>query len=88
MADHVTRWLDERGRRCPLPIVALMRAAQATPGTVVAVIADDPAARFDVPAWCRLKGAQFLGEQPVPDGGGGTAYVVRLPADTGSSPVA
>lgn len=73
-------WLDERGRRCPLPIVALGRAAAAhPPGTVVGLLADDPAAEYDVPAWCRLKGGAYLGTTDVPDGGAGVAYLVRLP---------
>ena len=73
-------WLDERGRRCPLPVVALMRATGThQPGHVVAVISDDPAAEHDIPAWCRLKGADFIGQVDPPDGGAGRAFVVRLP---------
>jgi tRNA 2-thiouridine synthesizing protein A len=30
-------------------------------GTVLAVLADDPAAAADIPAWCRLRGQQYLG---------------------------
>jgi len=70
--------LDERGRRCPLPVLALARAcAQHPEGTVIAVLSDDPAATFDIPAWCRLKGSTFLGEQDPPDAGAGRAYLVR-----------
>ena len=73
-------WLDERGRRCPLPVIALMRATSTyPPGLVVAVMSDDPAAEHDIPAWCRLKGAMFLEDIPPRDGGAGRAYVVRLP---------
>lgn len=71
--------LDERGRRCPQPVIALMRAAARTPGRVVIVLADDPAAEYDIPAWCRLKGAQFLSQSAPPDTGPGVAYRVRLP---------
>lgn len=77
-------WLDERGRRCPLPIIALARAqgqwlADGARADIVAcVLADDPAAQFDVPAWCRLKGADYLGEVPATDGAGGSGYVVRF----------
>lgn len=74
VADTV---LDERGRRCPLPVIALMRACTAAPGSVIEVLADDPAARHDIPAWCRLKGAVYLGEFPTTDERGGSAYVVR-----------
>lgn len=71
-------WLDERGRRCPAPVIALLRATTARPNTVIAVIADDPAAQYDIPAWCRLKGADFLGVADPPSGSG-RAYYVRMP---------
>ena len=75
----VDTWLDERGRRCPLPVIALMRATQQAPaGHVIAVLSDDPAALYDIPAWCRLKGAEFIGEMTPPDAGLGTGYVVRF----------
>lgn len=77
---NIDIWADERGKRCPMPVVALMRATTAQPpGSVIAVISDDPAARHDIPAWCRLKGAAFLGELDPPDGGAGRSYVVKLP---------
>jgi tRNA 2-thiouridine synthesizing protein A len=44
-------------------------------GEVIGVVADDPAARSDVPAWCRLRQHDFVGEQPQPDGVPG--YLVR-----------
>lgn len=57
--------LDERGRRCPLPVIALARAvAAAEPGEVVELLADDPAAVHDVPAWCRLRGQELLVAEP------------------------
>jgi tRNA 2-thiouridine synthesizing protein A len=72
-------WLDERGQRCPLPVIALNRAAQAAPpGQVIGVLADDPAAAYDIPAWCRLKGFTFVGDEPPPDEGAGRAYLVAL----------
>lgn len=71
--------LDERGKRCPLPVVALMHATRLHPaGTVVAVLSDDPAAAHDIPAWCRLKGAEFIEQSLPPDGGAGSSFVVRL----------
>ena len=73
------RWLDERGKRCPLPVIALMRAAQQAPsGHVIAVLSDDPAALYDIPAWCRLKGHAYLAAEPPPDGGTGHAYLVEI----------
>jgi tRNA 2-thiouridine synthesizing protein A len=35
-------------------------------GEVVRVLADDPAAANDIPAWCRMKGQEYLGS-PEPD---------------------
>jgi tRNA 2-thiouridine synthesizing protein A len=59
--------VDSRGRRCPLPIIDLARRMPSVPiGTVVRVLADDPAAANDIPAWCRMKGQDYLGS-PGPD---------------------
>ncbi|MFG1608291.1 sulfurtransferase TusA family protein [Actinoplanes sp. NPDC049265] len=55
--------IDCLGQRCPLPVIALARLLKnAEVGTEVRVLADDPAAANDIPAWCRLKGQEFLGE--------------------------
>ena len=59
--------VDSRGRRCPLPIIDLARRMPSVPvGAVVRVLADDPAAANDIPAWCRMKGQDYLGS-PAPD---------------------
>ncbi|MFN8472248.1 MAG: sulfurtransferase TusA family protein [Anaerolineae bacterium] len=34
------------------------------PGTRVVVVAHDPGAPIDLPAWCRLTGHQYLAEAP------------------------
>jgi tRNA 2-thiouridine synthesizing protein A len=61
--------LDCRGRRCPLPILDLARhIGDVGIGAVVAVEADDPAARPDIAAWCRMRGQEYLGESQAPDG--------------------
>jgi tRNA 2-thiouridine synthesizing protein A len=61
--------LDQRGRRCPLPIVELARTISDVPvGEILGVAADDPAARLDVPAWCRMRGHEYVGEHAAPDG--------------------
>jgi tRNA 2-thiouridine synthesizing protein A len=61
--------VDCRGRRCPLPVIELARRlADVEVGAVVAVAADDPAARLDVPAWCRMRGQDYLGETAAADG--------------------
>ena len=61
--------LDCRGRRCPLPVIELAKHIGDVPvGDTVELAADDPAARLDVPAWCRLRGHDYLGESTAPDG--------------------
>jgi TusA-related sulfurtransferase len=71
------RTCDERGQRCPLPVIALGRASSVlAPGSLVAVLSDDEAAATDIPAWARLRGATYLGAAPAPDGRGGDAYYV------------
>jgi tRNA 2-thiouridine synthesizing protein A len=59
--------LDCLGQRCPLPVIALAkRIRTADMGEVLRVLADDPAAANDIPAWCRMKKQEFLGS-PAPD---------------------
>lgn len=79
--------VDARGLRCPLPVIRLAAAARgAAPGTQVVVLATDPAARHDVPAWCRMRG-HTLAEVSEAADGGHTAYrvVVGAPATPGTS---
>lgn len=69
--------VDACGLRCPLPVIRLAQAARdAPPGAVIEVWATDPAARSDIPAWCRMRGQDYLGE--VPADGAHAAYRVRL----------
>jgi len=68
--------LDCRGVPCPRPIIELARAVtEVGVGDTVAVTADDPAARVDVAAWCRMRGQEYVGEEVAPDGV--PTYVVR-----------
>ena len=68
--------VDARGRRCPLPILDLARhIGDITVGDTITVEADDPAARPDIAAWCRMRGHDYLGERAAPDGVPG--YEVR-----------
>ena len=61
--------LDCRAMRCPLPVIELARhVGDVALGEVVAVVATDPAARHDVPAWCRMRGHRYLGEDRAADG--------------------
>ena len=59
--------LDARGLRCPLPVIRLAEAARNAPaGTVINVLASDPAARHDIPAWCRMRGHELCEMTEVP----------------------
>jgi tRNA 2-thiouridine synthesizing protein A len=79
------RRVDARGRRCPLPVIDLARAVRDTEADggvdggvdVVEVLADDPAAATDIPAWCRMRGHTYLGSRG-PDDSGVTTYTVRV----------
>jgi tRNA 2-thiouridine synthesizing protein A len=54
--------LDCLGQRCPLPVIELARRLPEIPiGGVVRVLADDPAAAVDIPAWCRMRGHEYVG---------------------------
>lgn len=61
--------VDARGLRCPLPVIRLAAAALELPdGALVEVLATDPAAVHDVPAWARMRGHTWLGSNTDPDG--------------------
>lgn len=67
--------IDATGRRCPLPVIDLAKSiAQVPVGAVVAVIADDPAAAADIPAWCRMRQHEYVGTDARGDM---TSYLVR-----------
>lgn len=60
--------LDCRQLRCPLPVIELARHfREVAIGEVVAVAATDVAARVDIPAWCRMRKQEFVGEEPADD---------------------
>jgi tRNA 2-thiouridine synthesizing protein A len=45
-----------------MPVIALARRLPELPvGAVLRVLADDPAAANDIPAWCRLRDQEFVG---------------------------
>ena len=53
--------VDARGLRCPLPVIRLAAAAQdASAGTRIVVLTSDPAARHDIPAWCRMRDHELV----------------------------
>ena len=74
--ERATLELDCRGQRCPLPVIELARRIhEIKAGEVVAVVATDVAAGVDIPAWCRMRGQDYLGQDRAPDGA--PRYLVR-----------
>lgn len=70
--------INALGRKCPLPIIMLAeRIGLVAVGEVVEVLADDPAAKTDVPAWCGLKSHNFAGFADLPGDGGWAFYIRR-----------
>jgi tRNA 2-thiouridine synthesizing protein A len=54
--------IDALGRKCPIPIIMLAEQIRDVPvGEIISVLADDPAAYTDVPAWCGMKSHEFEG---------------------------
>ncbi|RSN44516.1 cysteine desulfurase [Streptomyces sp. WAC 04229] len=67
--------VDAIGRRCPIPVIELAKVIGDVPvGGTVRVLSDDEAARLDIPAWCEMRGQEYVGEEREERG---TAYLVR-----------
>lgn len=67
--------VDSLGKRCPIPVIELAKVIGDVPvGGLVRVLSDDEAARLDIPAWCEMRGQEYLGEEPADKG---AAYLVR-----------
>jgi tRNA 2-thiouridine synthesizing protein A len=61
--------IDALGRKCPIPIIMLaQRIREVAVGQIVAVLADDPAAKSDIPAWCGIKSQEFVDATALPSG--------------------
>ena len=53
--------LDTSGLLCPLPVLkARKRLAGMAPGSLLRVLADDPAARVDFPHFCAEQGHELV----------------------------
>ncbi len=53
--------LDARGLICPMPVIRTQnRIAELSPGDELEIVATDPGALADIPAWCRVHGHQVL----------------------------
>ena len=72
----MTLEIDCRGLVCPAPVIELARRREEVEvGDLLAVVSTDAAARYDVPAWCRMTGQEYVGEEAAEDGV--PRYVVR-----------
>ena len=68
-ADGPLVTIDALGRKCPIPIIMLAQRINEVPiGSIIAVLADDPAAETDVPAWCMMKSHDHVHTQPLERG--------------------
>lgn len=75
-ADTPALELDCRGLLCPRPVIELAKHVADVPdGAVIAVVADDVAAALDIPAWCRMRGHEYVGSDRAADGV--ARYLVR-----------
>lgn len=77
MADAGITLVDARGLRCPLPVLRLAAAARgAAAGQCFDLLADDPAASHDVPAFARERG--WAAVAPTPEPHGATRYRITI----------
>ena len=57
MSTNAAKTLDVKGMLCPIPVLKAKQAISQVPlGGVLEVIATDPAAKQDIPAWVRRTG--------------------------------
>lgn len=69
--------INALGRKCPIPIIMLAeRIGEVPVGQLIEVLADDPATRTDIPAWCGLKSQEFVQAAELP-AESGWAFLVR-----------
>ena len=71
-------------------MIRLAEAARSAPaGTSIVVLATDPAARYDIAAWCRMRGHELhemaeVGDLTEMPGTSETAGVTDLPEPSGT----
>ncbi len=73
--DAPVTTIDARGLLCPAPVIELAKAAAGLRAGVIELIADDPAAETDIPAWCRMRNAQLLNRESQSDS---TRYTILI----------
>ena len=67
--------IDATGLLCPLPVLRARKALARLPrGAVLRLLADDPAARIDLPHFCAEAGHALLAEEDL---GTHRAWLIR-----------
>ena len=62
---RVARVVDARGSFCPMPLMELIRAVEASAeGELVAVYSSDRGSRIDIPRWAERAGHRVVGVYP------------------------
>lgn len=70
--------IDAIGLLCPLPVLKIAkRLRQLEPGTILEILADDPAARIDIPHFCNEAGHELVSSESTPSSGENT-YLYRV----------
>jgi len=73
-ADHI---LDATGLLCPLPVLrAAKRMRSLSPGEILEIRADDPAAVIDIPHFCTEQSYELLASD---EKAGLQIYLIRKP---------
>lgn len=68
--------LDATGLKCPMPVLRARRALKPLDtGQILRMLADDPAAQKDVPAFCETTGHALVAMEEADNGA--TAYLIR-----------
>jgi len=75
MELQVTKTIDAKGQKCPMPVLLAARGIKGmAPGEVMLIEATDGGSRSDIPAWARDTGNELL-ETSTEDGF--YRYVIR-----------
>ncbi|SHE68302.1 tRNA 2-thiouridine synthesizing protein A [Ruegeria intermedia] len=73
-----TETLDALGLLCPLPVLKARKRLKSMPaGSVLRLLADDPAAVVDVPHFCAESGHELVAQQDMSDH---QVYLIRKSA--------
>lgn len=66
---RLARGLDARNLICPMPVIRTQEHIKSlAPGDEFEVLATDPGALHDIPAWCRVHGHRIVSmEEDAPD---------------------